>query len=99
MTAHPDRTAMGDFMENESSGGVLVQVCIECGKEYYYEDRQPPREQKCEKCGSTVFRSFFADAQPDDAAQDFADSTERDTATNDGSTDITRGDLHDLNNV
>ena len=85
--------------DSQSDQGILVQVCIECGKEYFYENRQPAADQKCEKCGNTVFRSFYADAQPNDAAQDFIDSTERDTATNDPATDITRGDLHDLNNI
>jgi predicted nucleic acid-binding Zn-ribbon protein len=85
--------------DGSGSEGILVQVCIECGKEYFYDDGVPPRDQRCEKCGNTVFRSFYADARPDDAAQDFADSTERDTATNDPATDITRGDLHDLNNI
>ena len=85
--------------EGSSDQGILVQVCIECGKEYFYEDRMPPADQKCDKCGNGVFRSFYADANPGEAAQDFADSTERDTATNDPATDITRGDLHDLNNL
>jgi DNA-directed RNA polymerase subunit RPC12/RpoP len=86
-------------MAEDRNEGILVQVCIECGKEYFSDDSQPPRSLRCEKCGNTVFRSYYADTRPDDVAQDFADSTERDTATNDSATDITRGDLHDLNNV
>ena len=78
--------------------GVLVQVCVECGKEYFYDKTEPPADQKCERCGNTVFRSFFDSATRDDVAQDFEDSTARDTATDDPATDVTRGDLYDLNN-
>jgi DNA-directed RNA polymerase subunit RPC12/RpoP len=89
-----------DMEQSESAGqGILVQVCIECGKEYFQDDGAPAPDRKCEKCGNTVFRSFYASAQPDDAATDFADSTDRDTLTDDGATDVTRGDLHDLNNL
>ncbi len=86
--------------DREPTGRVLVQVCIGCGKQYLFDGSdQPPVDQKCEKCGNGVFRSFYADAAPDDVAQDFSDTTDRDVATNDPATDITRGDLHDLNNL
>ena len=88
---------MGD--DQDRTGTVLVQVCIECGKEYMFEDSAPPRDQRCDKCGNMVFRSFYADTHPDEVALDYAESTERDTATNDPATDVTRGDLHDLNNI
>jgi DNA-directed RNA polymerase subunit RPC12/RpoP len=87
----------GSMADNENR--VLVQVCIECGKEYFFESDQPSKDMKCEKCGNGVFRSFYADMRPDDVAQDYADSTDRDVATNDPATDVTRGDLHDLNNI
>lgn len=83
---------------SERNGGVLTQVCMNCGKEYFYEAEAPPADQVCERCGSQVFRSFFAVPDPDDVQQDFLEQTERDTATNDPGTDITPGDLHDLNN-
>lgn len=75
---------------------ILVQVCIECGTEYIIEEGEPAREAACEKCGNTVYRSFHAIAGSDDVDTDFRDTTERDTATNDGPTDVTSGDLHDL---
>jgi DNA-directed RNA polymerase subunit RPC12/RpoP len=86
-------------MAEEQGQNVLVQVCIECGKEYFFTNEQPPKDQRCDKCGNTVFRSFYADTQPDDVAQDYADATDRDVATDDPATDVTRGDLHDLNNL
>jgi DNA-directed RNA polymerase subunit RPC12/RpoP len=85
--------------EDRSGGGVLVQVCLECGKEYMYENQEPPAELVCEKCGNAVFRSFFAATRPDDVQRDFAETTERDTGTTDPATDVTRGDLHDLGNL
>jgi hypothetical protein len=84
---------------NSGADGVLVQVCIQCGKEYTFDDEPPPQDLQCEKCGSAVFRSFFAQLGADDAADDFRESTERDTLTTDGGTDVTQGDLHDLRNM
>ena len=54
--------------ESRMADGVLVQVCVECGKQYFYDDAEPPAEQKCERCGNTVFRSFF-DAPEDPATE------------------------------
>ena len=78
--------------------GVLVQVCVECGQHYFYDEAQPPADQKCERCGNTVFRSFFDVTSDDEVDEDFRATTERDTATDDPSTDVARGDLYDLNN-
>lgn len=85
--------------DEDRSGDVLVQVCLECGKEYYFDAEPPQANMACEKCGNGVFRSFYAERAPDEVTQDFRDSTERDVATDDPSTDVTRGDLQDLNNL
>jgi hypothetical protein len=82
----------------EPADGVLVQVCVECGKEYFYEEAQPPTDQKCERCGNTVFRSFFHVTAEDDVEADFRESTDRDLTPEDPATDVARGDLYDLNN-
>jgi hypothetical protein len=79
--------------------GVLVQVCLKCGKEYTFDTEPPPDDLACDKCGSAVFRSFLSGPAGDEAAEDFRESTERDTLTTDGATDVTRGDLHDLGNM
>jgi predicted nucleic acid-binding Zn-ribbon protein len=84
---------------NEGSRGVLVQVCMTCGKEYMFDSGEPPADLTCDKCGSEVFRSFFSETVHDDVTQDFRDSTERDTLTTDPATDVTQGDLHDLGNM
>ena len=85
--------------DEQGEGGVLVQVCMECGKEYMFEDEDPPEDLACEKCGNAVFRSFFAAPEGDEAAEDFRESTERDVLTTDPATDVTRGDLRDLGNL
>jgi DNA-directed RNA polymerase subunit RPC12/RpoP len=76
--------------------GVLVQVCIQCGREYMFEGEEPAADMTCGKCGGVVFRSFFAETRKDEALTDFRESTERDTLTTDGPTDVAPGDLHDL---
>ena len=86
-------------MPDHGAQSVLVQVCLECGKEYMFEDSEPPEDLVCEKCGGTVFRSFYAATREDDVAADFRETTERDTATDDPPTDVTRGDLQDLGNL
>jgi DNA-directed RNA polymerase subunit RPC12/RpoP len=84
--------------DEERVEGVLVLVCLECGKEYMFESQEPP-ELTCDKCGNSVFRSFFAETTPDDVADDFRTSTERDVLTTDPATDVTSGDLHDLGSL
>lgn len=78
--------------------GVLVQVCVECGKEYFYDDTPPSAEQKCERCGNTVFRSFFDVTEEDEVVADFRETTDRDITPEDPATEVSRGDLYDLNN-
>lgn len=85
--------------KDQGTGEVLVQVCLECGKEYMFENEEPPDDLTCDKCGNGVFRSFYANARSDEASDDFRDSTERDVLTTDSASEITRGDLHDLNNL
>lgn len=81
-----------------AADGVLVQICIECGREYLFDREDPPRDLACEKCGNRVFRSFFSVLGPDEVEADFRASTERDLAPDDAETDVTRADILDLNN-
>jgi hypothetical protein len=91
--------------DTKGGDGVLVQVCLECGKDYTFEAEEPPAGLTCDKCGGSVFRSFFAAGEAgeaggaSEAAEDFRESTERDTLTTDPGTDISQGDLHDLRNL
>lgn len=87
------------------SDGILLEVCVECGKEYMSEPGESSGRLRCERCGGEVFRSFDAattEAEADtesDAEADFHESTDRDTAPDDGPTEVTRGDLADLGNL
>ncbi|MEX2283656.1 MAG: hypothetical protein WEE89_14320 [Gemmatimonadota bacterium] len=87
-----------DNERSERAEGVLTQVCVNCGKEYYFDRNEPPTDQQCERCGNRVFRSFYSVTSDDEAAEDFQETTGRDVGTEDPATDVTAGDLHDLNN-
>jgi hypothetical protein len=87
-----------DNPAGRGAGEVLTLVCETCGKDYFFEDEQPPEGMKCEKCGSTVFRSFH-DHGGDEAADDFRDSTERDLDPDDAEGDVLPGDVMDLDNI
>ncbi|MGH7470821.1 MAG: hypothetical protein ACRENP_22980 [Longimicrobiales bacterium] len=84
--------------EPKRSEGVLTQVCVNCGNEYFFESELPPNHMTCERCGGHVFRSFFAVTNADEVEQDFEEMTSRDTAPDDPGTDVVPGDLYDLNN-
>ncbi|HEV2130836.1 MAG TPA: hypothetical protein VGR27_07030 [Longimicrobiaceae bacterium] len=84
--------------DREPAQGVLTLVCFTCGKEYFYADQNPPEELTCEKCGNTVFRSFFSPIG-DEVADDFRDSTERDLTPDSTAEDTSAGDIIDLNNL
>lgn len=77
---------------------VLTLVCEQCGKDYFFEDEEPPADMECEKCGSTVFRAFDTTVG-DEASDDFRDSTERDLDPDDAEGDTLPGDLMDLNRL
>jgi len=89
----PERTD-----RTEPAQGVLTQVCVQCGHEYFYDRVQPPSVQVCERCGNRVFRSFFSVTDGDEVDADHREMTERDVTTEDPGTDVTPGDLADLNN-
>jgi hypothetical protein len=86
----------GDAGTEAPAEGVLTLVCFTCGREYHF-DEGPPDDLTCEKCGGTVFRSFFSADPSDEVARDFADSTERDLDPDDPATDTMPGDVIDLN--
>ena len=78
--------------------GVLVQVCVECGKEYFFDNQQTTEVLTCERCGNTVFRAFYDVTDGDEAVADFRETTDRDITPEDPATEVSRGDLYDLNN-
>ncbi|WP_325307138.1 hypothetical protein [Longimicrobium sp.] len=96
-TEQPRENPAGDAQDGGPST-MLTLVCEKCGKDYFFEDEPPPPEMKCEKCGGTVFRSFY-DSVGDEAADDFRDSTERDLDPDDAEGDVMPGDIMDLNRL
>ena len=76
--------------------GVLTLVCLKCGTEYYFEQDEPGESTTCEKCGNTVFRSFYS-SEGNEALQDFEDVTHRDLNPDDAEGDTLPGDVIDLN--
>ena len=76
--------------------GVLTRVCITCGREYFFADYDPPEGMSCERCGGTIFRSFYTPTDGDEASQDFEDSTARDLDPDDAEGDTLPGDVIDL---
>jgi hypothetical protein len=79
-----------------SDSGILVQICVECGREYTFEDEPPPEDMKCEKCGGGVFRSYYETEEPSEASRDFTETTGRDMRPDDPEGETTSGDLVDL---
>lgn len=80
-------------------GDVNVLICLECGKEYMFEDEAPPDDLRCDKCGNAVFRPYQVATREDEVEQEFRDATERDTTPEEGPGDITPGDVRDLNRL
>lgn len=85
-------------MAKASEDRVLVAVCEECGREYFFQEDMP-RELVCDRCGNKVFRTFEADTVPDEADDEFREETERDLAPDDPACDAVDGDIGDLNNI
>ncbi len=99
----PRRNPAADPGDDEVRGRepvdtLLTLVCENCGKDYFFDDEPPPAGMKCEKCGGTVFRSFY-ESVGDEAADDFRDSTERDLDPDDPEGDVMPGDIMDLNRL
>jgi hypothetical protein len=93
----PDPMRADSAAAGGAQGSVMTLVCELCGKDYSFEDEQPPAGLKCEKCGGTVFRTFHETTG--EAADDFRDSTERDLDPDDPEGDTLPGDILDLNRL
>lgn len=76
--------------------GILIEICVECGREYTFEDEPPPDDLTCEKCDGTVFRSYYEPYEKSEASQDFDETTGRDMNPDDAEGETTSGDLVDL---
>jgi hypothetical protein len=79
---------------NEPSG-LITLVCITCGREQFHS-HSVPQSTVCDKCGSTVFRTFATPTEPDDASIASLEEQARSLSYGDPSPDSTRGDVRDL---
>lgn len=78
---------------------IRVLICLECGREYHFEDEEPPSDLRCDKCGNAVFRSYAVAAAGDDAEQDFHETTDRDTNPEEGPGEVRPGEIRDLDRL
>jgi hypothetical protein len=81
--------------ERNESSGLVTLVCITCGREQFHT-RSVPQSTVCDKCGSTVFRTFATPTEPDDATIASLEEQARSISYGDPSPDSTRGDVRDL---
>jgi DNA-directed RNA polymerase subunit RPC12/RpoP len=81
--------------ERHESSGLVTLVCITCGREQFHS-RSVPQSTVCDKCGSTVFRTFDTPTEPDDATIAALEEQARSLSYGDPSPDSTRGDVRDL---
>lgn len=95
-TTASDATTADAPDDSGSDEGILTLVCVKCGTEYYFEDGSPPERMECEKCGNSVFRSFYS-SEENEAISDFEETTSRDLDPDDAGGDTLRGDIVDLN--
>ncbi len=82
---------------DRGSEGLLTMVCVTCGRERYFEEPPPPH-LVCDRCGSTVFRSFLTPTRADEATISHLEETSRSIALDEESPDITPDDVRDMNN-
>ena len=75
--------------------GIVTLVCMTCGAEKFY-DNSVPESTTCDKCGSTVFRTFDTPTEPDDATIASLTEQARSIAYGDSSPDTMPGELRDL---
>jgi hypothetical protein len=81
--------------EHNESSGLVTLVCLTCGREQFHS-RSVPQSTVCDRCGSTVFRTFTTPTTADDATIDALDAQSRSVSYGDPSPDGTRGDIQDL---
>lgn len=81
--------------DREDTSGLVTLVCITCGREQFHTV-SVPQSAVCDRCGSTVFRTFATPIEPDDAAIASLEEQARSVSYGDPSPDSTRGDVRDL---
>jgi predicted nucleic acid-binding Zn-ribbon protein len=73
----------------------VTLVCLTCGNEKFY-DNSVPQSTTCDKCGSTVFRTFATPTEPDEVSIATLEEQARSIGYGDSSPDTMPGDVRDL---
>lgn len=84
--------------QSRAAEGLLTLVCLTCGNEKYVDSPAAPPVSLCERCGGTVFRSFFTPTEPDDAIISQLEATARSVAFDEESPGTSPDEVQDLNN-
>jgi DNA-directed RNA polymerase subunit RPC12/RpoP len=82
-------------MATEGPRGVTTLVCLTCGNEKFFTT-EVPAAVTCDRCGSTVFRTFTTPTEPDEAAIDALEEQARSISYGDPSPDTMPDDVRDL---
>ena len=90
--------AQADRTNAKGPEGMLTLVCLTCGNELFFTAEPPKDDEKCSKCGGTVFRSFFTPTVRDEATESMLDDTSRSISTESAPSDSVAGDVRELNN-
>ena len=77
--------------------GIVTMICLTCGNERHFDDAVPS-SLKCEKCGSTVFRTFATPTEPDEATLSQLEDQARSSSWGDPSPDPSGEELRELDN-
>jgi DNA-directed RNA polymerase subunit RPC12/RpoP len=90
--------AQADGSNANGPEGMLTLVCLTCGNELFFTNQPPKDHEKCPRCGSMVFRSFFTPTVRDDATESMLEDTARATELESAPSESPIGDVRDLNN-
>ena len=87
--------ALRDQMARPTIESVTTMVCVTCGAEQFFDDGPPPN-LKCQRCSSTVFRTFDTPTVRDEATIAHLEEEARSIQLGDASPQTTREDVRDL---
>lgn len=95
----PTREASGDALRRQMADPVIpsvtTMVCLTCGAEQFFDDG-PPAGLKCQRCGSSVFRTFDTPTRRDEATIAHLEETARSSHYGDSSPQTAPEEVRDL---
>lgn len=91
--------ASGDALRREMAkptiASVTTMVCLTCGAEQFF-DGAVPANLKCQRCGSSVFRTFDTPTERDEATIAHLEEEARSVQYGDASPQTAPEDVRDL---